>query len=683
MVERNNLIYIEDINNFTNYLGNKTLNLKKCVDYGFNVPKFIALPSFISKKLLNDETYRNKISQEVIKKLQANKYAIRSSALIEDGKNQSCAGQFLTKINLSGDDLSDGLCEVLKQAKVFLDNDLDKFSIIIQEYIDADISGVTFSRNPNGSREMVIEYGFCEGEKIVSGQIKPNKLMFYWNEKIVANMPRSFIQNHIIEKFKKLESINNFPQDIEWCIKDNKFYLLQTRPITSIKKNQFEQILFLDNFLPKNEKYYFDKTEISEIAPRPSVGTYDLLQLIYSKNGPVKNVYKKNGVNYENTNFLKIIGNELFVDKEKEIQGLLPSYSCINNKTFTPKIHNLSKILPTIKNFFYLNNIKSSNCDKIFESIKMKIESKNDFDFDFKKALQNFLIDYELIFETNLLSGLSVKKVNLLLKKEPINLTEILNECSYFVDLKKYQVEEPKDLRGNSLELLDESIFSAKTDTKKELSKKVIDWWKKVPEYRKKMMLNLILEAIIYNRLREFGRWLTVKNINILKNSLLGYAKKKKFGELKNIYFSNFKDIMSDKSNEADCLNNKKNYERYNHFSLPNSIDSSYVYKKTKIIGISSGLVSGVLVDKEFVEIKYNKNKQYILYTEILSPDLTKYFNKISGIVSNNGGLLSHLAIMARENNIPVIVGLSITNSDFKMGDYVQIDGSTGQIIKK
>jgi len=66
----------------------------------------------------------------------------------------------------------------------------------------------------------------------------------------------------------------------------------------------------------------------------------------------------------------------------------------------------------------------------------------------------------------------------------------------------------------------------------------------------------------------------------------------------------------------------------------------------------------------------------------MLSPNLTKYFDRISGIISNNRGLLSHLAIMAREKNIPAIVGFSIFDGEFKLGDYVRIDGSKDKILK-
>ena len=303
----------------------------------------------------SNENLKKEIVQETIKILQCKKYAVRSSALIEDGESKSFAGQFTTKLNLSSDELIEGIEDVLKQANNFLHGELDKFSIIIQEYIIPDISGVTFTRNPNGSREMIIEYGFCEGEKIVSGEIKPEEFSFYWNEKDIK-LPKQFSINKIVEKFKDIENKSKFPQDIEWCIKDSQFYLLQTRPVTTITNKQYGQINFLEKQLSKSEKYFFEKTEITEIASRPTEFTKSLLKVIYSKNGPVSNVYKKYGVNFKDTDFLHIIGNELFVDKEREIKGLLPAYSYLQNKNFIPKFSHYSKIIPTIKNLFFLRS---------------------------------------------------------------------------------------------------------------------------------------------------------------------------------------------------------------------------------------------------------------------------------------------------------------------------------------
>ncbi|KKR03242.1 MAG: Sulfurtransferase, partial [Candidatus Uhrbacteria bacterium GW2011_GWF2_39_13] len=629
---KNNILQSQEIGQNKKFLGNKTLNLQKLVDWGFNVPKFIAIPSHISSNLYSDENLKKEIAKEVIRILQCKKYAVRSSALIEDGENKSFAGQFTTKLNLSSDELIGGIDEVLKQANNFLHGKLDKFSIIIQEYIAPDISGVTFTRNPNGCREMIIEYGFCEGEKIVSGEIKPEKISFYWNEKDIK-LPKQFSINRIVEKFKDIENKNKFPQDIEWCIKDDKFYLLQMRPVTTISDKQCEQINFLEKKLSESKKYFFEKTEISEIAPRPTEFTLSLLELIYSQNGPVSEVYKKYGVCFNNTDFLYIIGNELFVDKEKEIQGLLPAYSYLQNKNFAPNFSNYSKIIPTIKNLFSLNKIKTSCYEKIFFNLKTKIETPNQ-EHDLQVILRNFLTDYKLIFETNLLSGLAIKKLNSLLKKEVVKLPDILNESSLFIDLNKYKIALPQNLIGNSLEISDESSFSATEKTESKSNDKVSQWWKKMSDLKKKILQDKIKEAINYNRLRELGRWLTIKNINAIRNFLLSYAKTQGFKNLQNIYFTSINEVIDDRADEVVCKKRKNIYDQYNDYTLPNSITSSFIHKRTEILGISAGLAQGILQNHEYLDLEKSDDSKIILYTEILSPNLTKYFDRISGIVS-------------------------------------------------
>lgn len=677
---KNNIIQPQEIDQNKKFLGNKTLNLKKCVDWGFNVPKFLAIPSHASSELYSSDILKKEIVQEAIRILHCKKYAVRSSALIEDSENQSFAGQFKTKLNLSSNELIGGIGEVLKQANDFLHGELDKFSIIIQEYIAPDISGVTFTRNPNGSREMIIEYGFCEGEKIVSGEMKPKKNCFFWDESNIK-LPREFLSNQIVEKFKDIEKKNKFPQDIEWCIKDNQFYLLQTRFITTITSKQYEQINFLEKQLLESKKYFFEKTEISEIAPRPTEFTLSLLKLIYSKNGPVSEVYEKYGINYSDTNFLHIIGNELFVDKEREIQGLLPAYSYLQNKNFAPKFSNYSKIIPTIKNLFFLNKIQTNSYEQIFHKLKTKIEIVGN-EQDFKTALRIFLTDYKLIFETNLLSGLAIKKLNSLLKNDSVKLPDILNESCLFIDLNKYKVASPQNLKGNSLEIFDESDFVSTEKIENQSRSKVSQWWGKTPSFKKKIFQDTIKEAIIYNRLRELGRWLTIKNITAIRDILLNSAESKRFNDFKNIYFADIKEVIGNQIDEMVCEKRKNIYYQYNEYCLSNSITSSFIQKRVKILGVSAGLAKGILKKREYLDSEKVKSKKIILYTEILSPDLTKYFDKISGIVSENGGLLSHLAIVAREKSIPVIVGLPLSNSIFKLGDYVQIDGSNGKIEK-
>jgi len=678
----NSIIPMRDVENNKEYLGNKTINLGKCAEWGFCVPKFVALPSFAMEKLSRDRGFREETAREIAKILGSKRYSVRSSALIEDNQYESFAGQFKTILNIPGTDLGNGIREVIGQAEVFLKGDLEKFSIIIQEYVAADISGVTFTRDPNGSREMVVEYGFCEGEKIVSGRIRPQRVSFYWNGP-GQKLPQA-INAELIVKFKDLEKRNEFPQDIEWCVKDGRFYLLQTRPITTISPKQYRQIIYLDGFLQKGERFLYQKTEISEIAPRPTNVTLGLLKAIYSQNGPAAKVYRKYGVEYEDTGFLKIIGNELFIDREKEMRGLLPACGYFGGG-MVPKIRRLPGLIVTGKNFFNLNRIKTDNHERIFNLLKERIEASESNCADSREAEDNFMRDYEFIFEANLLAGLSMKKAELFLKNCPVGIAEILAAHPLFIDLGKCGIKTPQSMSGNSIELSDETEFIAQEEIIGEINdagKKVSEWWKAIGKYNREAMRKTITEAIIYSRFREFGRWLTVKNINCLRRSLLKVAGEKGFRDVRNIYFAELDGISGGDAVELLCMENRKNYGSFNDFNFPKIISSKIGNQKSKIIGISSGIAQGILLDRGAINRESDNNEGIILYTEILSPDLAKFFGRISGIASSNGGLLSHLAIIAREKHVPVVSGIFLPDEGLKLGDFVKIDGGKGTISK-
>lgn len=62
-----------------------------------------------------------------------------------------------------------------------------------------------------------------------------------------------------------------------------------------------------------------------------------------------------------------------------------------------------------------------------------------------------------------------------------------------------------------------------------------------------------------------------------------------------------------------------------------------------------------------------------ILVTKHLSPDLVPLFSKASGCISEKGGRLSHAAIVAREMNFPVLVGVRINMAEFADGQKVSV----------
>lgn len=673
------LILPEDIDLSSNYLGSKTLNLKKCLDWGFAVPKFVAIPATLSKELLSNRMLRDDIALAVTRLLPAKSYAVRSSALAEDSQQQSLAGQFLTKTAVTADALAESIYTVLEHANHYLNGQVEKCSLLIQVYVVPTVFGVTFTRNPNGQREMIIEYANTIGDNLVAGKISPNTFSLIWNDAVAIKSVPQPLQASVITSCQRLEERQRFPQDVEWCISDNQFYVLQTRPVTTISQQQYKQILYLENILPKSQPYYFAKTEISEIAPRPSPFTLALLQKIYSTTGPVHKVYADNNIHYVDTGALTIIGNELFIDQEKEIQGLFPAYSYFANKHFLPRLRKFSKLPRTFRNIILSNRITTDHSEKHFQAIKAKIETPLQIT-SLKQSLELFLLDYELIFTINWLAGLALKKINWLLRHDTMAYAGMMTAKSLFVDLHKYHVSLPDHLKGNSLEISDDTNFTAHERVDVQINQAVEAWWSHQSAIRKTMLLPNIQAVIIYDRLREYGRWLTVKHISLLRIELLQIAKRNQFRDYTNIYFSNFDSWLNNPVNEAETIARREKYEQNNLLALPNKLTSSVIVEHHKMIGVSGGKVSGILVDAAGITNERYRNKNIILYTESLTPNLTQYFTNIVGIVSHYGGLLSHLAIVAREQHLPVVVGYPLKDGVVKIGDQITINGVTGEI---
>lgn len=74
-----------------------------------------------------------------------------------------------------------------------------------------------------------------------------------------------------------------------------------------------------------------------------------------------------------------------------------------------------------------------------------------------------------------------------------------------------------------------------------------------------------------------------------------------------------------------------------------------------------------------------------ILVVETTSPEIMVACRKAKAIVANQGGLLSHAAVISRELGIPCIVGTEIATQVLKTGDFVEVDANKGvvRIIKR
>lgn len=204
--------------------------------------------------------------------------AVRSSAIGEDGSGESFAGLHDTYLNIVG---ADAVIEaVIKcwqslsnqhaldyRVEKGLDTESALMGVVVQQLVFADVSAVAFSANPiSGDRsEVVINANYGLGEAVVSGIATPDMVIVKKEDTSLqtieigakeqmtirtatgtaeANVPRimrgepALTPDQAVEIAQlaiDLEARNGWAVDIECAIQGSVLYLLQCRPITTLK----------------------------------------------------------------------------------------------------------------------------------------------------------------------------------------------------------------------------------------------------------------------------------------------------------------------------------------------------------------------------------------------------------------------------------------------------------------
>lgn len=207
--------------------------------------------------------------------------AVRSSATAEDLPEASFAGQQATFLNVKGEKelktaLLDAWASLFEARAIYyrVQQNFDHFkvgiAVPVQVMVNSQTSGIMFTLDPitNDKNKIIIEAIFGLGEMIVGGRETPDhyevskKDFSIISKNIVAQgkyMVRSKEGNKVLEVSKShkegqklddkylielakigrsIEKHYFFPQDIEWAYEDGKLYIVQTRPVTTIKSNE-------------------------------------------------------------------------------------------------------------------------------------------------------------------------------------------------------------------------------------------------------------------------------------------------------------------------------------------------------------------------------------------------------------------------------------------------------------
>lgn len=203
-------------------------------------------------------------------------YAVRSSATAEDLPTASFAGQQDTYLNVVGP------AEILRHvsrcwAALFteravtyrrrggIDDRTVRMAVVVQRMVLPQASGVLFTADPvSGNRKVAtVDAGFGLGEALVSGRVNPDVFTVRDGEVVARTIAAKQRAVHalptggthevaidpqrqeqpaltdaqavrLVRLGRRIEAHFGRPQDIEWCLVDDGFQIVQSRPITTL-----------------------------------------------------------------------------------------------------------------------------------------------------------------------------------------------------------------------------------------------------------------------------------------------------------------------------------------------------------------------------------------------------------------------------------------------------------------
>lgn len=210
-------------------VGGKARGLAKLACYGYNVPDFFVISSDTD---IFDEKFAAELRKQA-ENLHSEMYAVRSSNVEEDGADASFAGQFATELNVKLHDIYDAVLRVAKsinanRADLYrkrVGKSAKKMSIIVQAQVNSAISGVLFTSSPFDECKILVEQVSGLGEALVGGETTPSR---FFHDK---NVPTTGLLEELRRAALSLEMKEKSALDLEWCF-DGKLFFVQMRPQT-------------------------------------------------------------------------------------------------------------------------------------------------------------------------------------------------------------------------------------------------------------------------------------------------------------------------------------------------------------------------------------------------------------------------------------------------------------------
>jgi phosphoenolpyruvate synthase/pyruvate phosphate dikinase len=650
--------------------------------------------------------------EEQFKLLDTEYVAVRSSATAEDGADNAWAGQLDSYLNTKKENLLEKVqhcwASLFTPRAIFyrfekgLHTTKISVAVVVQKMVNSEISGIAFSVHPvtEDRNQMIIEAGFGLGEAIVSGQVTPDsyvvekelrriidinvntqarglyRVQTGGNEWIDILEPKASSQvltdSQVLEfadLIMRIENHYGFPCDIEWAYEKNVFYIVQSRPITTLSNkgyNQVKEKTLYEKYIETlngNEPFTFSGpfSGLFTAIPWSNNKYYNK----YYKTSPFYFLYigegRKSTETVDNTKY-KLYAKEVFEnfvsskitleELENNFNSLSEEIKNLYNKKISDPTESVSKAFD-LMNHLIASTVYIETFDKHIIEDVLNIKIGNE---EWEKAT---VLNFDS-FETRW-----NKKIN-----DTKNIDEIqyIFTDYYFIkntdqikeELKKRNIEIKNN--KNNIEILDYPWV------------KYTQFVMKMRDFRKDpiAMLHTIIakSAQILYPTATVDEVANLNCLEVIENKLPTVEELRK---RQNGYVVLIKPDLTYEISYDQFEETKRKINSVDNFN-------GDLKGVSAMRGIVKGIVRVILDPTNYNDFKDGD----ILVTSMTRPDFVPIMKKAGAVITNEGGITCHAAIISRELNIPCIIGTKIATKVLKDGDMVEVDADNGivKIIK-
>ncbi|MEP5153715.1 PEP/pyruvate-binding domain-containing protein [Planktotalea sp.] len=298
-----------------NESGNKSYRLSVLKKAGLPVPDGLVIrtEALDAYSGMND-AQKQKFASTIWQMVGEKPCAVRSSAASEDGADQSFAGVFESVLEVQKQDMSEALDTVVDsfsstRAQSYDAGETPKHdgNILVQQMVRSEYAGVFFTRDPSAPGLCMIELVKGCGDDLVSGRVTPQNLRFgrYTNVAIGdETAPIDLVP--LLELGRKIEATFGCPQDIEWAYTNGAFQIVQSRDITTLTGGGLAERARTQEWLRIFDTYgnaapddiILEQDEMSEVLPNPTPLSFSLMGAIWGPGGSVDIACRQLGVSY-------------------------------------------------------------------------------------------------------------------------------------------------------------------------------------------------------------------------------------------------------------------------------------------------------------------------------------------------------------------------------------------------